>query len=214
MDYLPLISVIVAKGIRKLGFPIRTTVNYIKHHMIISTSTKHEDADQFLRQLIAKSYLNDISDNIDLVAKVMQKENEVFDITSLQFWRTFLRFKHLKKMLERVVEEDEPLIDDIEKVMSRILDKPTNVQVSTNADHKDEIHQLLKHDLFLQKSKKEPIFNYGYGHHRINVTEELQNSHACIMMNIPNEMPIEHAQVISEIMNSGRKVIFLKFNHF
>ena len=96
--------------------------------------------------------------------------------------------------------------------MSRILDKPSNVQVSTNADHKDEIHQLLKHDLFLQKSKRDPVFDYGYGHHRINVTEELQNSHACIMMNIPNEMPIEHAQVISEIMNSGRKVTILQVN--
>merc|ERR1712150_191251 len=67
------------------------------------------------------------------------------------------------------------------------------------------INKILKHDLFLKKvtSKNEPIFVYGYGHHRINVTDEIQNGHACIMMSFPENIPIEINYVLVEIMNLG-----------
>ena len=68
------------------------------------------------------------------------------------------------------------------------------------------IKEILKHDLFLQKSNQEAIYVYGYGHHRINVTEDLQNSHACVMMSIPEDIPIEITHVFVEIMNQGEQV--------
>lgn len=72
----------------------------------------------------------------------------------------------------------------------------------------NDIEEVLKHDLFLQKSTKEPSFVYGYGHHRINVTDDLQTSHACIMMGIPDDIPIEIIHVFTEIFNHGKQVMF------
>ena len=101
--------------------PIRTQVNRFQHQMLIMITVNHENVEKMLTGLIKSTYLRNITDNIDLVAKVMLKENESFDVTSTKFWRSFLRFKHLKKLLLKISEEDEPTIEEIEKVMSRIL---------------------------------------------------------------------------------------------
>ena len=47
---------------------------------------------------------------------------------------------------------------------------------------------------------------YGYGHHRINVSENVQNSQACIFMDMP-KMSLTQVLVICEILN---KFIFAK----
>ena len=122
IDFLSIIDILVAKGIRKMPEnPIRTQVNRFQHQMLIMITVNHENAEKMLTGLIKSTYLRNITDNIDLVAKVMLKENESFDVTSTKFWRSFLRFKHLKKLLLKISEEDEPTIEEVEKVMSRIL---------------------------------------------------------------------------------------------
>ena len=172
---------------------------------------EHENAEEIVKELLQKSYLQGLTDNVDLVAKMMTKENDTFDIGNLKFWRTFLRLKHIKKMLQKISEENEDQIDNLEQVMGSILNKPSNIRVITDQDHKESINKILKHDLFLKKfnsRKTEPIFVYGYGHHRINVTDEIQNGHACIMMSFPENIPIEINYVLVEIMNLGIEVCY------
>ena len=212
MDFLPLIEILTAKGIRKLSSsPIRTQVHLYKFEMIIGTTVEHENAEKLLTELLQKSYLQDLTDYVDLVAKMLTKENETFDVGNLKFWRTFLRLKHIKKMLQKISEENEDQIDNLEQVMGSILNKPTNIRVITDQDHKENINKILKHDLFLKKNvttKNEPIFVYGYGHHRINVTDEIQNGHACTMMSFPENIPIGINYVLVEIMNLGLEVCY------
>ena len=213
MDFLPLIEILIAKGIRKLSSsPIRTHVHMYKFEMIVVATVEHENAEKLLTELLQKCYLQDLTDNVDLVAKMLTKENETFDVGNSKFWRTFLRIKHIKKVLQKITEEDEDQIDNLEKVMGSILNKPSNIRVITDQDHKENLNKILKHDLFLKnvtKSKKtEPIFVYGYGHHRINVTDEIKNGHACIMMSFPENIPIEINYVLVEIMNLGIEVCY------
>ena len=212
MDFLPLIEILTAKGIRKLpSSPIRTQVHMYKFEMIIISTVEHENSEKIIAELLQKSYLQGLTDNVDLVAKMMTKENETFDVGNLKFWRTFLRLKHIKKMLQKISEENEDQIDNLEQVMGSILNKPSNIRVITDQDHKESINKILKHDLFLKKvnsRKNEPIFVYGYGHHRINVTDEIQNGHACIMMSFPENIPIEINYVLVEIMNLGIEVCY------
>ena len=55
----------------------------------------------------------------------------------------------------------------------------------------------------LSKPKKVQS-SYGYGHHRINVSDEIKSSHACIMMGIPQDSNPHEVSVCVEMLNKVR----------
>ena len=61
----------------------------------------------------------------------------------------------------------------------------------------------------MQASKPKNVkSNYGYGHHRINVSDEIKSSHACIMMGIPQDLNPHEVAICVEILNKVKGLLW------
>ena len=138
--------------------------------------------------------MDNFTDNIERVAKALYENFEDFDVQDLSFWRTFLRFKYVIKSLKSVKAESKQIEKLTKQGLWQILvaeygDFGSKLQTHTELDPKTKRYQ---------GSKAKP---YGYGHHRINVSENVQSSQACIMMKVPDKMTMIQACLICEILN-------------
>ena len=50
--------------------------------------------------------------------------------------------------------------------------------------------------------------NYGFGHHRINVSDEIMSSHACIMMGIPQDLNPHEVAICVEMLNKVKGLLW------
>lgn len=193
-DHLPIIEALIAKSIRKTCQVLKIKTYHCRQKFLfLFIFLEHQHVQEALQVLSNRNFMENLTDNIEKVAKAVYENFENFDVQDLSFWRTFLRFKYVLKSLKSVKSETK----HIEKLVKQ------GFWMMVVAEYDDQVGQ--KHQSIMEeewaKNQGSKVKSYGYGHHRINVSENVQSSQACIMMNVPDNMSIIQVYLICEILN-------------
>ena len=190
-DHLPIIEALIAKAIRKTCQVLKIKTYHCRQKFLfLFIFLEHQHVQEALKVISNRKFMENLTDNIEKVAKAVYENFENFDVQDLSFWRTFLRFKYVLKSLKSVRSETE----HIEKLVKQ------GYWMMVVAEYDDQVGPKLQttNELGEERTK---VKSYGYGHHRINVSENVQSSQACIMMNVPDKMSMIQVYLICEILN-------------
>ena len=196
-DHLPIIEALIAKSIRKTCQVLKIKTYHCRQKFLfLFIFLEHQHVQEALKVISDRTFMENLTDNIEKVAKAIYENFEDFDVQDLSFWRTFLRFKYVLKSLKSVRSETK----HIEKLVKQ------GYWMMVVAEYDDQVGPKLQttNELGEERTK---VKSYGYGHHRINVSENVQSSQACIMMNVPDKMSMIQVLLICEILN---KFVFCK----
>ena len=206
-DYLPLIEVLVAKAMRtSLAVTKIKTVMKRESHFMIFVTVRPENASRAMKSILDREFSEECEAILGKVAKALLSTAESFLLEDVKFWRTFLRFKYFIKLLRATSNYEEKETRKAGKLTEKILNNLVKVQTFPKDEKLSEVAQKFMKDCSKVK-KAEP---YGYGHHRVNVSDEIQSSHSCLMMQAPSEMTFWQAEVMVKILNRGGKGILWK----
>ena len=105
-----------------------------------------------LKDVLDTTFLEECESVLGKVAKAIHENLESFDMNDVNFWRTFLRFKHYLKILKSVSNYEEKSTRTTEKVIRSMLENLVKVQVCSSEDLENQCKTLtdpLQSKLFL-----------------------------------------------------------------
>merc|ERR1712062_32033 len=107
-DHLPIIEALIAKAIRKTCQVLKIKTYHCRQKFLfLFIFLEHQHVQEALKVISNRKFMENLTDNIEKVAKAVYENFENFDVQDLSFWRTFLRFKYVLKRLKSVRSETE-----------------------------------------------------------------------------------------------------------
>lgn len=199
-DFLPLIDILIAKSARKIPNVISVQTHHIRsRHIILYAAFLHQDFLAGLREII-NMFDGKSSDNADKIAAALLREIDTFEVQDLNFWRIFLRFKHYKKLLKSLEKCDEKMLDRVDALVTLVTNQVSKVRFATTDELKERSENIVRELQIKEKTSGTP---YGYGHHRVNISDGIQSSHACVMMSFPKGIDAAAISISVEILNAS-----------
>ena len=142
--------------------------------------------------------------NADKIAYTILREMDTFEVQDVGFWRNFLRFKYYKKLMKQVEKCEDKMLDKVDSLVASIANQVSHVRLATTDEQKEQCEVLVQE--FQLKEPKLHGTPYGYGHHRVNISDGIQSSHACIMTSFPKGMCVAAICLSVEILNANGTV--------
>ena len=198
-DFLPIIDAMFLKSVRLCPTVINAkTLIFYEKALVLTFSVLHSDTSGIYGKITEKILEKDES-TLRKVAKALIETQKDFNSEDIKFWRAFLRFKHYLKLLNQIIDYDAKVIEKCFRVMHSIIGKILYAKLTSEDDQEKEFLESFE-GCFEEKRPSKAIQPFGYGHHRLNISEDMQSGHAFITMAFPEDVPVAHIGLFINIL--------------